>query len=275
MDIWRYYAVTHARHGIMNPLSAARLVEVGEILRLDTATRVLDIACGQAEMLMLWHERFGITGVGVDASPYHLGEACERKVARVPDANLDLRLGEGQSFETDERFDVAVCLGASWIWNGFEGTLRALTGFSKPGGIVVSGEPYWMDDPTPEYLAHEEVQHVPAGLQHLVGVRQVRPVGPAQVRRDAAAALQHQVERSLPVQVRGGPAHVGGDHPGQILEVDALRLFQLVSQSRQVEGPAEAVGQRVVLGRQRRGLLPGAAGALEHGHASAELQVER
>lgn len=171
MDIWRYYEVTHARHGIMNPLSESRLIEAGEVLGLDATTRVLDIACGHAEMLMLWHECFGITGVGVDASPYHIGRAWERKAARLPDADLELRHGEGQELEIDERFDVVVCLGASWIWNGFAGTLRAQTGFAKPGGIVVSGEPYWMDEPTPEYLAHEEVQR--DTFHDLAGCREV------------------------------------------------------------------------------------------------------
>jgi SAM-dependent methyltransferase len=157
MEMWRYYDVTHARHGLMNPFHPERILELGDVLRLDVSTRVLDIACGHAEMLMLWHERFGITGVGIDASPYHFARAVERKAARLPDADLQLVEGDGKEFASDERFDVAVCLGASWIWDGHAGTLRALTGFAKPGGVVVVGEPHWRSEPTPEYLAAEEV----------------------------------------------------------------------------------------------------------------------
>ena len=62
MEMWRYFDVTHARHGLMNPFAPERILELGEVLGLDAGTRVLDIACGHAEMLMLWHERFGVTG---------------------------------------------------------------------------------------------------------------------------------------------------------------------------------------------------------------------
>jgi len=171
MDQWRYFEVTHARHGIMNPISAARLLEVGEVLGLDATTRVLDIACGHAEMLMLWHERFGSTGVGIDASPYHIGRAWERKAARLPDADLDLRHADGQEFATNERFDVVACLGATWIWDGFAGTLRALAAFAKPGGIVVCGEPYWIAEPTADYLRHEDVTR--ATFHDLDGCRKI------------------------------------------------------------------------------------------------------
>lgn len=157
MDMWRYFDVTHARHGLMNPFTPERILELGDVLRLDATTRVLDIACGHAEMLLLWHERFGITGVGVDASPFHHARGVERKEARAPDADLELRHGDGAAFTSDERFDVAVCLGASWIWNGHAGTLRALTGLAKPGGVVVVGEPHWRAEPTDAYLATEEL----------------------------------------------------------------------------------------------------------------------
>ena len=175
MELWRYYDVTHARHGLMNPFSPERIIELGEVLGLDTRTRVLDVACGHAEMLMLWHECFEITGVGVDASPYHFARAVERKAARLPEADLALVEGDGKDFATDERFDVAVCLGASWIWEGHAGTLRALTAHAKPGGIVVVGEPHWRSEPTPAYLAAEgltrEIFHDLAGC-HAVAVEQ-------------------------------------------------------------------------------------------------------
>lgn len=154
---WRYFDVTHARHGLMNPITSERVVELGEVLRLDVSTRVLDVACGHAEMLLLWHERFGISGVGVDASPYHFARACDRVAERAPDADIELREGDGKDLVFDERFDVACCIGASWIWDGHAGTLAALTARAKPGGVIVTGEPYWKDDPTDDYLAAEEL----------------------------------------------------------------------------------------------------------------------
>jgi hypothetical protein len=54
-------------------------------------------------------------------------------------------------------FDAAVCLGASWIWSGLEGTLRALSSWAKPGGLVMVGEPFWRGAPSRDYLEASEL----------------------------------------------------------------------------------------------------------------------
>jgi SAM-dependent methyltransferase len=41
-----------------------------------------------------------------------------------------------------EAFDAALCLGASFVWDGLDGTLAALAPAVRPGGYVVVGEPY-------------------------------------------------------------------------------------------------------------------------------------
>jgi SAM-dependent methyltransferase len=154
MDVWRYFEVTHSRHDLLNPSRPETMSELGEALRLRPGLLVLDVACGHAEMLLRWHELFGIKGLGVDASPYHSRRAKERVAARAPEA-LEVRQARGEDLELDERFDVACCLGASWIWKGHRGTLEALAGFAKPGGAVVVGEPYWKAEPDPGYLRAE------------------------------------------------------------------------------------------------------------------------
>jgi SAM-dependent methyltransferase len=158
VDTWRYFDITHATHDILNPTSPARLDALGEVLGLGATSRVLDIACGHAEMLLRWHERHGVTGVGVDASPYHAERARQRVAARGAASSLTIVHARGEDVLIDERFDVAACVGASWIWKGHEGTLRALASFAKPGGAVVTGEPYWKESAPEEYLAAEDIR---------------------------------------------------------------------------------------------------------------------
>jgi cyclopropane fatty-acyl-phospholipid synthase-like methyltransferase len=152
MDTWLYYDATHATHQFCNPTDAAAIDELGRVIGLAPGQRVLDIACGHAELLVRWTEQHGISGVGVDLSPYAFARAEERRAARVPDAGLELLNIDAAKFETDERFDVVSCIGASWIWNGYAGTLAALRAFAKPGGVIVAGEPFWKGDPPAEYL---------------------------------------------------------------------------------------------------------------------------
>ena len=160
MDIWLYFDVTHTLHTYCNPVNSGTIQELEQLLELTPQTHVLDIACGMGEMLVGFAERRGISGVGVDVSPYAIRRAEDKRVERVPHAKLRFVHERGEAYQPDtgEAFDVAMCVGASWIWSGFEGTLRALMGFAKPGGLIISGEPYWRKQPTPAYLESEKLE---------------------------------------------------------------------------------------------------------------------
>lgn len=154
MDTWKFYGITHADHVVCNPMGSARLDELVEILDLAPGARVWEAACGKGELLVRLASRFGIRGVGVDASPWEVRVARDRAAARVPGA--DLRIVEGDAAEQAVEpgsVDLAACLGASWIWGGHRGTLRALRAAARPGGLVLVGEPYWKREPDPAYLA--------------------------------------------------------------------------------------------------------------------------
>ena len=157
MDTWRYFELTHATHDLLNASSPPQLDKMGAMLGLQAGERVLDIACGHAELLLRWHANHGVTGVGVDASPYHSARAQRRVDDSGVGAAIRIVHGRGEEFATDERFDVACCVGASWIWQGHAGTLRAIRGFARPGGAVVVGEPYWKEEPPAEYLEAEGI----------------------------------------------------------------------------------------------------------------------
>jgi SAM-dependent methyltransferase len=152
MDTWLYFDVTHTLHTFCNPIAEPRIDEIGRLLELGPEDRVLDIACGMGELLVRWSEQHGIGGVGVDISSYAVERAWKRKAARVPEAPLEFITTGGKEYETDETFDVVSCIGASWIWDGHEGTLRAMKSLAKPGGLLVVGEPWWMADPSDDYL---------------------------------------------------------------------------------------------------------------------------
>jgi hypothetical protein len=46
-----------------------------------------------------------------------------------------------------ESFDVVSCIGATWIGNGLIGTLALMKPALKPGGLLLVGEPYWIETP--------------------------------------------------------------------------------------------------------------------------------
>ncbi len=163
MDMWFYYDVTHRLHTYCNPISVDKMNELIRILDLKPQDRVLDIACGLGQLLLTIADSCDISGVGVDASPYYVKRALHRKQECAPHADIQFihELGEHYKLpddgDSDPRFDVVMLVGASWIWNGYKGTLDAIMAFCKPGGLIVIGEPYWKAKPPEEYLKFQEL----------------------------------------------------------------------------------------------------------------------
>lgn len=158
MDTWKYFGITHADHVVCNPTSPERLDELIGLLDLAPGAHVWEAACGKGELLVRLAERRGIRGTGVDLSPYEIAAARERAAARVPTAELTFIEGDAAAHPPEPAsVDLAVCLGASWIWGGHRGTLAALRGFARPGGLVLVGEPYWRREPDPAYLVAAEL----------------------------------------------------------------------------------------------------------------------
>lgn len=156
MDTWKYYGITHRGHLVCNPTSEAKLDELVQLLPLKPGARVLDIACGKAEFLLRTVERHDCSGTGVDISPYEVDEAKRRTKNRNLGATVEIVLANGSEYEIEPHsFDLAMCIGATWIWNGYAGTIEALKKAVVPGGLIAIGEPYKMHEPSPEYAATE------------------------------------------------------------------------------------------------------------------------
>ena len=158
MDRWKYFDITHRFHVVCNPTSVAKPEELIGLMRLEPGSLFLDIACGKAEMLVRLAEAYDIRGVGVDLSPYFMKDAKELKRQRVPGSNLEFVNVNGAEYHrgNTKNFDLSMCIGASWIYDGHRGTLRAMKCMTRPGGIVMVGEPFFTEKPSEEYLTTED-----------------------------------------------------------------------------------------------------------------------
>ena len=136
-------AVSRIAHGdlpFFNPLSEQDVDEAIELLDLPPGARVLDVACGNAEVLRRIAARWDVEAVGYDSD----AELVERARARAP----DLRLTVSDEPPT-ESFDLVVCIASSHALGGFPAALGRLR---ELGGLVLLGEGYWRQEPSPEYL---------------------------------------------------------------------------------------------------------------------------
>jgi predicted O-methyltransferase YrrM len=146
-----FYAVAERDHELQNPTSREKIRLLGERLRLAPESGVLDVASGKCGPAVILAGEFGCRITAIERAPEFVSAARER----VGAAGLSdrIELVEQDAAEADlgrDRYDVAMCLGASFVWDGLEGTLAALKPAVRSGGAVVVGEPYWRRWPLPD-----------------------------------------------------------------------------------------------------------------------------
>jgi SAM-dependent methyltransferase len=147
----RHHEIAEAGHRILNPLVESQLRLLGEVSRIGPGTRILDLASGKGEMLCRWAAWFGSSGVGVDLSAVFTAAARARAGELGVADRVTFHLGDAAAYEAEPGgFDVASCLGATWIGDGIEGTIALLRRAIRPSGLILVGEPFWLEEPPPE-----------------------------------------------------------------------------------------------------------------------------
>jgi len=158
MDIWKYFDITHKKHLVLDPMSQVKLDGLFSLFKLKPGSKVLDIACGKGEPLIRLAELYNISGIGVDISPYFIKDCEKKKNERVPGSDIKFLEMDGAKYapKINELFDLTMCIGASFVYNGFIETIKALKKMTKPNGLIIIGEPYWLKKPDDEYLKMSE-----------------------------------------------------------------------------------------------------------------------
>jgi protein-L-isoaspartate O-methyltransferase len=139
----RYYVVGEAGHDIQNPTSREKLLLLAERVRLGPGTRVLDVASGRGGPAVLFAREYGCRIRGIEVAPEFHAAAVERSRQAGVSERVAFELADAREVELEpEAHDVAMCLGASFVWGGLAGTLDALEPVVRRGGHVVVGEPF-------------------------------------------------------------------------------------------------------------------------------------
>ena len=153
MDIPRIFSITESAHRIHNPITPDKLATLGAALRMEPGSSVLDLGSGSGEMLCTWARDHGITGTGVDMSELFTEQARVRAGELGVADRVTFIHGDAAGYVSEEKVDVAACVGATWIGGGVGGTIELLARSLRVGGIILIGEPFWRQVPPTEDVA--------------------------------------------------------------------------------------------------------------------------
>jgi SAM-dependent methyltransferase len=160
MEWYEFYDIAERHMELINPSSPGKVIEAGQHLGMKKDDRIIDFGCGFGEPLALWAEHFGISGIGIDFRPHAVERARQKMIDRGFADRIEIVQAKGAEYEFEKHsFDVGICLGASFIWNGYRPTLQAIRETIKPTGKLLVGEPYLITCDVPSEYTEAEGVH--------------------------------------------------------------------------------------------------------------------
>ena len=157
MDFFDFVNISEEDQQLINPSTLKKLNTIGRFARLAEGKRVIEFGCGFAEVLVTWAGEFAVTGVGIDVREY----ACERAKKRLAECGLsdgiEIVCGKGHEYDFEKgSFDLAACIGSSFVFGGYRETIRAMKEAINEKGTLAIGEPYWLSSSPPSEYAEKE-----------------------------------------------------------------------------------------------------------------------
>jgi hypothetical protein len=145
-----WYAVVESAHELQNPTSPEKIRRLGEVLGLDQSSHVLDIGGGRGGPAVLLASELGCRVTLVELSSEFAAAARQRAEAAGVAGLVDVVESDAKAFAIEPAgYDAAVCIGASFAFDGLVPTVRALAEAVPSRGLIAVGEPYWREWPLP------------------------------------------------------------------------------------------------------------------------------
>lgn len=157
MDYFELVEISTRSLELTSPASSDKLSLIGQYLDLNKDKLVIDFGCGYGRALELWGKDFNISGIGIDIHDF----MCQKTKNRIARSGLSSQIEVVCSSALEYPFrknsyDVASCLGASFIWGGYRKAIEIMKESLKPGGKLVVGEPYYKEESVPQELINFE-----------------------------------------------------------------------------------------------------------------------
>lgn len=156
MEFTEIVTISQGSLAIMNPTTPEKIRRIGSAAGLDPDSRVIEFGCGNGTVLALWAEEFGISGTGIEIREAACRQAEAMLVKRGLEESIRILCTDALTFSHETgSCDLAVCLGASFIWGGIGPALDALDEAVHENGKILIADRYWKSERLPPEFARE------------------------------------------------------------------------------------------------------------------------
>ena len=157
MDYFELVEISTRHLQLNSPAAPEKIWSIGQYLGLDKSKQVIDFGCGYGRVLELWGQDFGVSGVGIDIHAYMCHQASERMDKAGLSEKIEVVCANPSEYEFQaQAYDVASCLGATFIWGGFREALDRMRKSVRSEGKLLVGEPYYTQEKVPQELVKFE-----------------------------------------------------------------------------------------------------------------------
>jgi len=138
-----------------NPFSPERIDKLLDELWLNADSKILDVGCGEGELILRLLQRFNCEVVGVDVDETAVKTAQQKTAPFAPNTTFHTAPFADLTFPAHQ-FDACFSLGATHAFGevseALDNALASLKAITKPGGLIILGDGYWRQSPDPAYL---------------------------------------------------------------------------------------------------------------------------
>ena len=156
MDSSLYYDIIEAGQSLPYPVAPERIDAMIASCGPGPAWRVLDLACGQGELLCRWSHQYEVIGTGVDEAPALIEQAQLRADALQVWASVNFVASEVAEYpQPFHQYDLVSCLNPASLGTDLVAGLATMQQALKTGrlGWLLIGESFWHKEPDPDLCA--------------------------------------------------------------------------------------------------------------------------
>lgn len=236
-SVW-IHDIVERHHDVMNPCSVDKVRLVGQRMGLDRGASVLDLGAGTAGPAVLFADSFGCRVTAIENHERFVTAGKKCAATRGVSDLVSYVLKDGAAYDLGrERYDAALCLGATWILGGFAKTARRLREVVREGGHVAIGDVFRKPGISPAY----DVDLTLEGLIESMRSEGLRPITVVVASEDDWTDYVSRQLLALADWLDDNPAHP-----------EAKSLADLSSQWYGDRAEWRTLGWAIVVGRRRR-----------------------